>query len=75
MPKVLIKKKKKKKIELKKKLACVRLPFSIKKRVSRGIVSSVSSLVYNSSVLPLQFFEKIKNVVWGLVTVLPLAFF
>ena len=73
-PNVLIKKKKKN-FELKKKLACVRLLFSIKKRVSGGIVSSLSGLVYNSSVLPLAFFEKIKNVVWGSVTVLPLAFF
>ena len=36
----------------------MRLPFSIKKRVLGGIVSSLSDLVYNSSVLPLAFFEK-----------------
>ena len=58
-PNILIKKKKK--IELKKKLTCVRLPFSIKKRVLGGIVSSLSGLVYNSSVLPLAFFEKNKK--------------
>ena len=40
---------------------CVRLPFSIKKRVLGGIVSSLSGLVYNSSVLPLAFFEKNKK--------------
>ena len=39
----------------------MRLPFSIKKRVLGGIVSSLSGLVYNSSVLPLAFFEKNKK--------------
>ena len=57
-PNILIKKKN---FELKKKLTCVRLPFSIKKRVLGGIVSSLSGLVYNSSVLPLAFFEKNKK--------------
>ena len=54
----------------------VRLPFLVKKRVSGGIVSSLSGFVYNSSVLPLAFFERkkiLKNAI--LVIVLPLAFF